>query len=495
MTRYSRSALLSTIQLSPDSTLPKFRQIGAQLREAILSGQLETGTQLPSTRELAKTLSVSRLTVQNTYEQLISEGYLEAKTGSGTFVAQLSSSDLSPERSKTTLPDSKTQPLDRLSARGLALQPSYQIVHHQTPRPFHAGTPALDQFPIQTWTRISGKHWRRARSHMLNYGDPRGYMPLRKAIATYLSDARGVKCDADQVIVVSGAQQAFCLCTWALMNEGDSAWVEDPGHIAARQVMQGAGARIIPVPLDNEGLDIKAGLALDANPKMIMVTPSHQHPLGITTSLSRRLELLQLAYRTGAWIIEDDYDSEFRFKDRPLTAMQGLDEHNHVIYLGTFSKVLFPSLRLAYLVVPKPLVDTFANVYSLLDRAAPTMPQAVLADIISEGHFSAHIRKMRNLYAERQQALLDVLEQHCSGLIRPVASNSGMHLIGWLPEQLDDKAVCQRAREYGVDVIPLSIYCVDSVQPPGLLIGFSCVTPDEMDGAAALLADAIRSML
>lgn len=495
MSRYSRSALLSMIQLSQDTTIPKFRQLGSQLRKAILSGQLKTGTKLPSTRELALSLSISRLTVQNTYEQLISEGYLNAQTGSGTFVAQLNASDLSPDRPENHPLNSEEQLLNRLSERGVALQDSYQIVHHQTPRPFHPGTPALDQFPVQTWTRISGKHWRGARSHMLNYGDPHGYLPLRQAIAHYIRDARGVNCDEEQIIVVSGAQQAFCLCTWALMNEGDSAWVEDPGHIAARQVMQGAGARIIPVPLDEKGIDIKAGVQLDAHPKMIMVTPSHQHPLGITTSLSRRLELLQLAYKTGAWIIEDDYDSEFRFKDRPLTAMQGLDEYNHVIYIGTFSKVLFPSLRLAYLVVPKPLVQSFANVYSLLDRAAPTMPQAILADVINEGHFTAHIRKMRNLYFERQQALLSVLEQYCHGLIRPAASDSGMHLIGWLPEHLDDKAVSVKARELGVDVIPLSIYSIKAPQPPGLLIGFSCVDPQEMPGAAALLTQAIRSLL
>jgi GntR family transcriptional regulator/MocR family aminotransferase len=495
MARYSRSALLSMIQLSQDSTIPKFRQLGSQLRKAILCGQLKTGTKLPSTRELALTLGISRLTVQNTYEQLIAEGYLEAKTGSGTFVTPLSSSDLSPDRPDTEQLNSEEKLLNRLSERGANLQASYQIVHHQTPRPFHPGTPALDQFPVQTWTRISGKHWRGARSHMLNYGDPHGYMPLRKAIAGYLRDARGVNCDEDQIIVVSGAQQAFCLCTWALMNEGDSAWVEDPGHIAARQVMQGAGARIIPVPIDEEGIDIKAGLKLNSDPKMIMVTPSHQHPLGITTSLSRRLELLQLAYRTGAWLIEDDYDSEFRFKDRPLTAMQGLDEYNHVIYIGTFSKVLFPSLRLAYLVVPKPLVESFANVYSLLDRAAPTMPQAILADVINEGHFTAHIRKMRNLYFERQQALLEVLNEYCLDLIRPVSSDSGMHLIGWLPKHLDDKAVSAKARELGVDVIPLSIYSIQVKQPPAILIGFSCVDPKEMPAAAKLLAKAIRSLL
>ena len=495
MTRYSRSALLSTIQLSQESSLPKFRQLGSQLRDMILSGQLKTGTQLPSTRELASTLSISRLTVQNTYEQLIAEGYLDAKTGSGTFVAQLSASDLSPNHPNNKQLNSEEHLLARLSERGTALQSSYQIIHHQTPRPFHPGTPALDQFPIQTWTRISGKHWRQARSHMLNYGDPKGYNPLRKEIAAYLRDARGVNCEDEQVIVVSGAQQAFCLCTWALTNEGDSVWVEDPGHIAARQVIQGAGARVIPVPLDDEGIDIKSGLSLDANPKMIMITPSHQHPLGLTTTLSRRLELLNLAYKTGAWLIEDDYDSEFRFKDRPLTAMQGLDEYNHVIYIGTFSKVLFPSLRLSYLVVPKPLVESFANVYSLLDRAAPTMPQAVLADVIREGHFTAHIRKMRNLYAERQEALLTVLESHCSGLLKPIATDSGMHLIGWLPTHLDDQVVSKRAREYGVDVIPLSIYSIKAVQPPGLLIGFSCVSPEEMSAAASLLAEAIRSLL
>lgn len=496
MSRYSRSALLATIQLSAESTVPKFHQLSSQLREAILSGQLETGTRLPSTRELAQSLSVSRLTVQNSYEQLISEGYLAAHTGSGTFVAQLSAHDLSPNRPDTSQFNTDEHLLARLSDRGQALQSGYQIAHHlKSPRAFHAGTPALDHVPVQTWTRISGKHWRRARSPMLNYGDPHGYMPLREAIANYIRDARGVKCDADQVLVVSGAQQAFTLCAWALLNEGDTAWIEDPGHIAARKVLSGAGARIIPVPLDSEGIDIEAGLKKDPDPGMIMVTPSHQHPLGLTTSLSRRLELLQLAYRTGAWILEDDYDSEFRFNGRPLTAMQGIDEFNHTIYIGTFSKVLFPSLRLAYLVVPKALVSSFANVYSLLDRAAPTMPQAVLADFIREGYFTAHIRKMRNLYAERQQALLEAMAAYCQGLIRPEPTDSGMHLIGWLPDHLDDRAVARRASEHDVDVLPLSIYSMEAQQPPGLLLGFSCVDPVDMPDAARRLAEAIRSLL
>ncbi|OMH38924.1 PLP-dependent aminotransferase family protein [Motiliproteus sp. MSK22-1] len=494
MSKQSRGALLAMINLDAESNVPKFRQLGSQIRQAILKEELVPGSRLPSTRELARELSISRLTVQNTYEQLISEGYLEASVGSGSFVKPIRSNDQQPRRPSNNQEQGVIQNNCTLSRRSQRLSASPKI-DHQVPRAFDGSIPALDRFPIKVWNKIYSRHCRRAQRELLCYGDSAGYYPLRQSIADYLRDARGVHCSPEQVLVVSGAQQAFCLSTWALLDPGEPAWVEDPGHISGRDALFGAGAKLVPVPVDEEGISIQEGVRRETSPKLIMVTPSHQHPLGTTTSLSRRLDLLDFANKAGSWLIEDDYDSEFRFVGRPLAAMQGIDPYQQVIYVGTFSKVLFPSLRLAYVVVPKALINTFTAVNGVLDRAAPTLPQAVLSDFIDEGHFTQHIRRMRNLYAERQQSLLEVLAAELGDLLRPEATDSGMHLMAWLPECLDDKKVSAAAAQKGVDVQPLSIYCVKESRPPGLLLGFSCIGQDDMTSAARILAVVIREQL
>ena len=470
--------LAAIVTLDRDSDLPIYRQLDAQLRAAVLSGRLAPGRRLPSSRVLAKALGVSRLTVQTVFEQLIAEGYLKAEVGSGTFVAEIAAPPPAPAAPRL-LPRGRTGSGEG-PARGDAA------------RAFRPGVPALDLFPMRLWSRLWSRHLKSAGPEMLGYGPPGGLPPLKRAIAGYLREARGVVCEPEQVIVVAGAQEAFCLAAWCLIEPEDAVWVEDPGHIAGRDALDGAGARIVPVPLDAAGLDIAAGRRRVARPKLVFVTPAHQHPLGVTMTLSRRLELLALAREAGAWILEDDYDSEFRYVGRPLSALQGLDQGGSVIYVGTFSKVLFPSLRLGYLVVPPELVEPFGSVHSLITLGTPSLPQAVLADFIAEGHFTAHIRRMRAANAERQALLLEALGSSLGDILETRPAESGLHLLGWLPEGSDDRAISRAAVRDGVEVLPLSHFCLESRQRPALLMGFACVPPADIGPGVEALARVLR---
>jgi GntR family transcriptional regulator/MocR family aminotransferase len=489
MPKHASGALLAMISLDRAASMPLFRQLDEQLRAAVLTGRLSPGTRLPSTRELARELEVSRLTVQNCYEQLIAEGYLEAAVGAGTFVARIDPQDLPPQRPAVApTPSDATREASR---RGCLLRGSPASTRLGATRPFRSGVPALDLFPMRTWSRLWSKTLNRSNRSLLGYGEPGGYRALREAIAGYLKDARGVDCGPEQVIVTAGAQQAFHLAAITLLDIGDWAWIEDPGHIAGRGALAPTGVEIASVPINDEGLDLAAGRQRHPSPKMIIVTPSRQHPLGITMSLRRRLELLQFAQSTGAWILEDDYDSEFRYAGRPLAAMQGLDETGCVIYVGTFSKVLFPSLRLGYAVVPESLVETFRAAQTVISQGIPQHPQAVLADFILEGYFTAHLRKMRAAYAERQALLVDRLERRCGGLLEVAPVTAGMHLIAWLPEGSDDKAVSRAVWAKGVETLPLSIYAFEAKLRPGLLLGFTCVRPEEIAPCVDKLAAAL----
>ncbi len=317
--------------------------------------------------------------------------------------------------------------------------------------------------------------WRGLPSALLGYGHPSGYRPLREEIAAYLGAARAVRCVWEQVIVVSGSQQALDLAARVLLDPGDAAWVEDPGYAGARGALTGAGARLVPVPVDEEGLRVSAGMARCADARLAHVSPSHQYPLGATMSLPRRLELLAWASRAGSWVIEDDYDSEFRYTGRPVEALQGLDAEGRVIYVGTFSKVLSPALRLGYLVVPPDLVDPFTAARELADRHAPTVEQATLARFIAEGHFARHVRRMRALYAERQVALVSAAARDLPGLVDVGPAEAGMHLVGWLPADADDREASRRAEAGGVEANALSLYGIEPLRRGGLLLGYAAV--------------------
>jgi GntR family transcriptional regulator/MocR family aminotransferase len=473
--------------LNPRSGLPRHRQLYDGMREAILTGRLVPGGRLPSTRMLALDVGCSRNTVITAFEQLAAEGYLEGRVGAGTTVSK-------------TLPETALRvpeadiPVRRLtnrrrflSRRGALLLRAYSLQPAtSTSRPFRLGLPAMDAASCETWTRLVARWTRKTPRRLLEYGDPAGYRPLREAIATYLREARGVRCTVDEVIVVSGSQQGIDLTARVLLDPGDTVWVEDPCYPAARAAFVTSELRPCAVPVDSEGLQVRIGAARAPGAKLVYVTPSHQFPLGVTMSLSRRLALLEWARQKNAWILEDDHNSQYRYASRPLAALQGLDTEGCVIYVGSFSKVLFPALRLGYAVVPARLVDAFVAARALIDRHSPTGPQAALADFIGEGHFARHIRRNRALYAERQAALVRATRS-LAGQLDISPSEAGMHLVGWLPPGTDDRAVSRAAAEHGVETSALSVYRLRSSGPGGLILGYTGFSERELsEGAKAL---------
>ena len=343
------------------------------------------------------------------------------------------------------------------------------------PRPFDAGLAALDSFPLHTWNRLSSRRARLSGPSLIGYGDPAGYPPLREAVAAYLSASRGVSCVAEQVVILTSSQQALDLAARMLLDPGDAAWLEDPGYLGARSALRAAGAQVVPVPVDDQGLDVEAGRSRAASARLVYVTPSHQYPTGVTMSLERRLALLDWAGRAGAWVVEDDYDAEYRYEGRPIAAIQGLDPAGRVLYVGTFSKTLFPSIRLAYLVLPKGLVSAFVNARALMDGHTPQLPQAVLADFLVEGHFGAHLRKMRALYRERRDALVESVERRCGGRLRLGPADCGFHVAAYLPEGKRDVEIAHRAAGHGLALPPLSRYFLGRARH-GFLLGFAGVT-------------------
>ncbi len=327
----------------------------------------------------------------------------------------------------------------------------------------------------------------------MGYGNSAGYAPLREAIAAYATAARAVRCDPAQVVIVSGSQQGLDLAARVLLDPGDVAWIEEPGYLGARGALLAAGAQLAPVPVDEQGLDVLAGIARSPTARVAYVTPSHQYPLGVTMSLPRRRALLQWAQQSGAWVIEDDYDSEYRYAGRPLAALQGLDTDGSVIYIGTFSKVLFPSLRLGYLIVPPQFVEAFVAARALADRHSPTIDQAVLAEFMLEGHFTRHIRRMRALYASRRDALMAAAQHELHGLLSVAPTEAGMHAVGWLAEGHDDRVASARAAAHGVEVPALSAYALEPLARGGLILGYSALTEAQIAAGVRRLALVLRS--
>ena len=475
---------------------PLYLQLYHTLRQAILGGQLSAGTQLPPTRVLATELAVSRTTIVTAFEQLFAEGYLQAHVGSGTFVASALPEEMLHVHAQQA-PLQEREKLPRLSQRIQQMMHSPLVPHFHAPpiRAFLPGLPALDAFPFEVWSKLAARRYQHPPFELLAYGDPAGYRPLRDAIAQYLTSSRAVRCQPEQVLIVSGTQQAIDLTARTLLDEGDVVWVEDPGYPRARGILLGAGARVVPLPLDQEGLNIDAGKRLSEKVHMAYVTPSHQYPMGITMSLARRLALLDWAQHAGAWILEDDYDSEFRYCGRPLASLQGLDTYGRVIYMGSFSKVLFPALRLGYLVLPPELVEPFLALRALCGRSAPTFEQAIVADFITEGHFLRHIRRMRTLYAHRQRILIEVMRQELHGAIELEAHEAGMHLIGWLPHRLDDRLVSHLVAQQGVDVQALSACSEQKPERPGLLLGYAGVNEQEIREGVKHVARVVETMV
>lgn len=461
--------MMNLFSLHGRSSRPIFRRVYDELRSAILDKRLVSGERLPSTRTLAAQLKISRNTVLSAYEQLLAEGYIYGKAGSGNYVANISTQP--PVREKKTR-KSVVSKRGKLLAETVVSAPSNRSAKFS----FRPGTPALEIFPFSFWGKLLSRSLRELRARDFHYGDSQGYSPLREAIATYLNRSRGVRCQADQVLIVSGSQQALDLCCRVLLDANDTVWMEDPGYQGARAAWKTSGARVISVPVDEEGLQWKR-IHNSHTPRCIYVTPSHQFPLGVTMSLQRRLLLLELARQQNAWIIEDDYDSEFRYDGRPLAALQGLDQEDRVLYMGTFSKVMFAGLRLGYLVVPPDLIAAFANAKAVADRHSPILEQAALAEFIRCGRFERHIREMRKVYESRQKKLVDSVHYFLGEDLQLQPGVAGMHLIGWLRKGLNDQAISRAAASAGIEVPALSFYSTRPLQRGGLLLGYSALPP------------------
>ncbi len=484
-----------------DSGIPLYRQIYDSIRRSILNGEFESRMRIPPSRALAEGLGVSRMTVMNAYEQLFAEGYLEGRTGAGTFVASrlpeeyLLASGLN-ARTETKRPARREF---RLSQYGnYVSKNSGKVLENQAagkPVPFQHSLPAIDEFPFDIWSKITQRHQKYAYKTLNGFGDPAGFGLLREAVASHLSSVRGVRCECDQVIITNGAQQALDLIARVLVSPGDKVWVEDPGYLGVKDVFAAAGAELVPVPLDGEGFDLKRALETGTNAGIAYVTPSRHFPLGTTMSLQRRLGLLEWASDNDGWIIEDDYDSEYRYAGRPLASLQGLDRDGRVIYVGTFSKTIFSALRLGCMVVPPDMIDIFLTTRSLTDAHSPMMEQTVLAEFIAEGHFARHIRRMRTLYRERQEILISEIEKRLGGMLEVTRADAGMQIVGWLPEGVSDKAVSLELARNGVRAAPVSEYAINPLGRGGLLLGYTAFSENQVKKGVKKLAEIIAKFV
>lgn len=497
MVRIATLPDLPMVQVDSASPTPLYQQVYDAVRRAILTGQLAAGTRLPASRTLATALRVSRNTVVNAFAQLIAEGYIVGQVGAGTVVAQNLPDDLLAARQRVVAPVAEPGTDRRIAERGKILVNARVVAIRETRPvlPFRSGVPALDLFPTEVWTQITTRVLKSTQRDLLSYGDPAGYLPLREAVAAYVGMARAVRCRPEQVIIVSGSQQGLDLAARVLVDPGDAVWVEEPGYLGARGALLAAQARLIPVPVDAEGIDVAAGTRICPDARLAYVSPSHQFPLGVTMSLARRLALLEWANRAGSWILEDDFDSEYRYTGRPLTALQGLDQHARVIYIGTFSKVLFPALRLGYLVVPPDLVDVLVAARAVTDRQSPSIEQAVLAEFITAGHFARHIRRMRLVYAARQAALVTAVRRELGDLLEIGATAAGMHLAGYLPHGTDDARLAAQCAQHGIITQALSGYSIGAAPRPGFVLGYAAYDETALQAGVRQLAAVVRRSL
>lgn len=492
--RRTAAAFSPLIAISRKLARPLHRQIYDEFRSKIVGRTLSSGQPIPSTRALAAELGISRIPVLNAYAQLLAEGYFESRVGAGTFVSRSMPEHATPAEQSRAVPSELDSGARRVAKPALLLPPYKRepwVRHHGA---FSVSQPALDAFPFKAWGNLVARNSRNPLVRGLEYGDPMGLKQLREVIAVYLRTSRAVRCEPQQIMIVSGSQQALDLSVRVLLNSGDPIWMEEPGYWLARHVLTAAGCRIVPVPVDTDGLDVAAGIKLCRSARAALVAPSHQYPLGVTMSASRRLQLLHWARQAGSWIIEDDYDSEYRFESKPIASLQGLDDTSRVIYIGTFSKVLFPSLRVGYLVIPADLVDHFLALRHAMDVSPPHLFQSVLADFIAEGHFSRHIRRMRALYGERRDVLVESLTRDFGSRLQVVGNMAGIHLTVTLPKGLDDVAIAKRAAQQSLWLWPLSPTYLSKLSHHGCILGFGSTTAAEIPGAVrhlhTILADA-----
>ena len=489
MVKRAGGSLLMSIRVDHASSQPVSTQLCVALRELILAGGFAPGERLPASRTLAQDLGVSRTTIIEVFNRLAAEGLIDSQIGSGTFVSHVLAAERPRGAGATQAAVQLPQAPPRLStvmAEAVTRFGERRRLPH-APRAFTTALPAFDAFPMAQWARLSAKYLRGSREEVMGYGDPYGSPPLRRAIASHLRANRGIACDPEQVFIVGGAQQAFHLIGTTLLNPGDKVWFENPGAIGARNSLLASGADLVPVPVDADGLQVEEGLRLSPRFRLAFVTPSHQQPLGSVMSLARRFALLQAAAQAGAWVIEDDYDGEFFFGGRPPPTLKSVDSTGLVIYVGTFSKSLFPSLRLGWLLAPPALVDTFRTIMSRFLQGVPSHTQGVVAQFIDEGHFAAHVRRMRQIYQERHGALLHAAQRRLGGLLDLVPAEGGLHTVGHLAAPLDELAIAREADALGVTASPIGRYAITPVTGNGLVLGFGSVPPRDIEAGVAVL--------
>ncbi|NLC37531.1 MAG: PLP-dependent aminotransferase family protein [Alcaligenaceae bacterium] len=475
---------------------PAYRQLYRLLRQCILEGRLHAGTRLPASRELATDLSISRNTVLQAYEQLTEEGYVSAAVGRGTFVEDISHELPVQIEPPSAGPGTDSEPgMSRsLSKRGERLITSLGYSERQHGA-FMAGVPDVTEFPVQQWLRIHNRHWRRLRPELLSYAPSGGYPPLRQALSDYLQASRSVNGAASQVVVTSGIHQVLDVVIRMLCDPGDRVWVEEPAYWGIRNLLISHGMDVVGIPVDIEGMNPTTE-QMRRPPRLIVVTPSHQYPLGMVMSLARRRRILEYARQHHCWILEDDYDSDFRYGGRPLPSLQGLDEAALVIYAGSFSKTLYPGLRLGYAVAPASVAPALAAGVAELYREGQLMAQAVMAEFLREGFVSSHMRRVRSLYAARRDRLIVAVQAHYGSKLEIVGDKAGLHLVLALPDHVDDAHICREAYLRGIMARPLSMYYLRPERAKkGLVLGYACVREDEIDPAFAILAGVIDAEL
>ena len=465
------------IELDPTDTAALYQQIANRVRTAVVGGTLAPGTRLPSSRALSAQLGVARGTVDAAYAVLSGEGAVETRSAGGTARGTIVS------RQVGARPEA---PVQRTLFTG-----AEKPVPALAPLPFRLGLPALDAFPRKLWSGLTVRTARTMQSNDLNYPDPAGYLPLRQAVATYVRMARNIACRPEQVLIAAGFQGALALVRHALLRHGDPVWVEDPGYAQARQALEAGGAKLVPVRVDREGIRVSAGIVAAPRARMALVTPTHQCPLGVSLSLPRRLALLAWAADANAWVLEDDYDSEFRYTGHPLPALKSLDRADRVLFAGSFSKVLYPALRLGYLIVPEELSDAFQRASRLTTAGLPILEQRVTAAFIERGHFARHIRRMRGLYADRRKALAAALADVFGDKVTIELEAGGMHLLARFPEAANDGVLARHAAKAGLAPTALSSLTMAHDCGQGLLLNFANLPTDTVEDAVRRLADAI----
>lgn len=485
--KHSAGALLSSIKLDPDSGKAIGVQLYMALRDIILSGGLRAGERLPATRILARELGVSRTTVIDAIERLAVEGMLVSRVGAGTFVSDALEAQRPAHAETNSTQNSRKPRLSYTMTHAATAYAKRNWLPHEA-RAFVTALPALDAFPMAHWARLSARHLRGARGQVMGYGQPKGLLALRRAIATHLSALKGIRCHEEQIFITCGAQHGFALIGHLLLNPGDRVWMENPGASGARNAFLAEGAELVPVDVDEEGMVVTDGLAKSPHFRLAFVTPTHQQPLGHVMSLARRFELLRAVEQAQGLVIEDDYDGEFYFENAPQPALYATDTSGRVLYVGTFSKSLFPSLRLGFILVPERMVGVFDQTFSAWATGPSTATQAIVADFMDEGHFATHIRLMRRLYKARYDALREAAAT-LPDTVHLQSTKSGFHAPAYLAPHVDAQAVVDQAAEKGVILAPLSRYCLAPIRQNGLVFGFGSAPPEDLKKGIEIVRD------